>query len=207
MDAAIVGFGLGFAVALQLGPMSLFLIRSTLRAGWRVGLAAGAGIAAVDALYAACGIAGTAPLLSLASVRTVLGLAGAALLLWLGARTLHSAFALRSGLEGARESASSRRAFALALAGTASNPATIVSWAALFAAANSVTSVHGTPGALLLVAGVCMGSLSWVSILATATAATRRLIGPRVMRAAEGVAGAAMLGFGGVLAYSTLRER
>ena len=48
-----VGFGLGFVVALQLGPMSLFLVRSTLRDGWAVGAAIGAGIAAVDALYAA----------------------------------------------------------------------------------------------------------------------------------------------------------
>ena len=69
MQAPIVGFGLGFAVALQLGPMSLFLIRSTLRGGWRVGVAVGAGIAVVDALYAACGVAGAAPLLTLASVR------------------------------------------------------------------------------------------------------------------------------------------
>ena len=33
--------------------MSLFLIRSTLRGGWKVGLAIGAGIAVVDAVYAA----------------------------------------------------------------------------------------------------------------------------------------------------------
>ena len=38
--------------------MSLFLIRSTLRRGWRVGLAIGAGIAIVDALYAAAGAVG-----------------------------------------------------------------------------------------------------------------------------------------------------
>ena len=37
MHAALVGFGLGFLVALQLGPMSLLLIRSTLRRGWRTG--------------------------------------------------------------------------------------------------------------------------------------------------------------------------
>ena len=59
-----VGFGLGFLVALQLGPMSLFLIRSTLRGGWAVGLAIGAGIAVVDLLYAAAGAAGAAPLLT-----------------------------------------------------------------------------------------------------------------------------------------------
>lgn len=33
MHSTLVGFGLGFFVALQLGPMSLFLVRSTLRAG------------------------------------------------------------------------------------------------------------------------------------------------------------------------------
>ena len=50
MHAFAVGFGLGFFVALQLGPMSLFLMRTTLRAGWLAGLAIGAGIAVVDAL-------------------------------------------------------------------------------------------------------------------------------------------------------------
>ncbi len=53
MHSLVVGFGLGFLVALQLGPMSLFLIRSTLRRGWAVGLAIGAGIAVIDGLYAA----------------------------------------------------------------------------------------------------------------------------------------------------------
>jgi threonine/homoserine/homoserine lactone efflux protein len=48
LRAVVVGFGLGFLVALPLGPMSLFLIRSTLRRGWVVGLAIGAGIAVID---------------------------------------------------------------------------------------------------------------------------------------------------------------
>ena len=50
MHSLLVGFGLGFFVALQLGPMSLFLIRSPLRGGWKVGLAIGAGIALIDAV-------------------------------------------------------------------------------------------------------------------------------------------------------------
>jgi hypothetical protein len=71
MSAAIIGFGLGFFVALQLGPMSLFLIRSTLRSGWKVGVAIGAGIAAVDGLYAAAGAGGATPLLVIHPVRRV----------------------------------------------------------------------------------------------------------------------------------------
>ena len=58
MHTVLVGFGFGFLVAMQLGPMSLFLVRSTLVGGWSVGLAIGAGVALIDAAYALCGAAG-----------------------------------------------------------------------------------------------------------------------------------------------------
>ena len=44
MHSTLVGVGLGFLAALQLGPMSLFLIRSTLRAGLLAGGVAGVGL-------------------------------------------------------------------------------------------------------------------------------------------------------------------
>jgi putative LysE/RhtB family amino acid efflux pump len=115
--------------------MSLFSIRSTLRSGWRVGLAIGAGIALVDGVYAACGAAGVAPLLYIQPVRMMLGLAGGAFLIVLGLRTLHSAFRIRLGGEAQFEVAVPGRAFLTSVAGTASNPATIASRAVMFAAA------------------------------------------------------------------------
>ena len=98
----MLGFGLGLLVAAQLGPMSLLLIRSTLRGGVAVGLAIGAGIAVVDAFYAAAGAAGAASLLALEPLHLALGLAGGAVLAWLGARTLWSAFRVRMGGEAAK---------------------------------------------------------------------------------------------------------
>jgi putative LysE/RhtB family amino acid efflux pump len=201
VHALLVGFGLGFLVALQLGPMSLFLIRSTLRRGWAVGLAIGAGIALVDALYAVAGAAGAAPLLTIGPLRVVLGLVGAVVLIALGARTLHSAFRVRQGLEVASEVAGPRRAFLTALGGTASNPSTIASWAAIFAGA-----ADSTGGAALLVGGVGIGSLAWVTALATAVAIARRAAGERALRAADAIAGAGLLAFGGVLAYGAVRS-
>jgi putative LysE/RhtB family amino acid efflux pump len=135
-------------------------------------------------------------------VRLGLGLVGAAVLLVLGVRTLHAAFRVRLGGEVPAEIARPRRAFLTALAGTASNPLTIVSWAAIFAAA----SVAGAPSAVLLVAGVGAGSLTWVCLLATGTAIARRALGERAVRAAEAVAGAGLLGFGSLLAYGVLRD-
>jgi putative LysE/RhtB family amino acid efflux pump len=207
VHALAVGFGLGFFVALQLGPMSLFLIRSTLRAGWRVGLAVGAGIALVDALYAACGAAGAAPLLTIEPVRIALGLLGAAVLVLLGARTLYSAFRIRHGGEIDAEVATPTRAFLTSLAATASNPLTIASWAAIFAAASAAGAAETPNGAVLLVTGAGLGSLTWVSALATGTALAHRKLGDRAVRAADFVAGLGLLGFGGALAYTTLHDR
>ena len=204
MNAAIIGFGLGFFVALQLGPMSLFLIRSTLRSGWSVGLAVGAGIATVDSLYAAAGAGGATPLLTIHPVRLALGLVGAIVLVWLGARTLCSAIRVRIGGETPFEVSTPRRAFLTALGGTASNPSTILSWAAIFAAASTAGFVHATVSAVLLVAGVAVGSLTWVSLLATGVALAGRTVSTRAIRVTDGVAGAGLMGFGGVLAYTTL---
>ncbi|MDX6447542.1 MAG: hypothetical protein QOK32_313 [Gaiellaceae bacterium] len=204
MHAFAVGFGLGFFVALQLGPMSLFLVRTTLRSGWLAGLAIGAGIAIVDALYAACGAAGAAPFLAFEPVRLALGLVGAAVLIGLGARTLYSAFRVRLGGELDAEVATPGQAFLTSLAGTASNPLTIASWAAVFAAASAAGAAHTAGGAVLLVAGVGVGSLAWVSALASGTAVARRAIGRRAVRAADAIAGLGLIGFGGALATSTL---
>jgi putative LysE/RhtB family amino acid efflux pump len=206
MDALLVGFGLGFLVALQLGPMSLFLIRSTLRGGWAVGLAIGAGIAIVDALYAAAGAAGAAPLLAIGPLRLALGLLGAAVLVVLGARTLISAFRVRHGLEVPSEVAGPRRAFLTSLAGTASNPSTIASWAAIFAAASVAGAADSTVGAAVLVGGVALGSLVWVTVLASVVAFVRRAAGERTLRTADAIAGAGLLGFGGALAYGAVRS-
>ena len=199
-DGVIIGFGLGFFVALQLGPMSLFLIRSTLRAGVRVGLAIGLGIAVIDGAYAALGATGAAALLELDVLRIVLGLAGAAVLVVLGVRTFLSAFRVRAGLEVRDDVATPGRAFLTALVATASNPATIVSWAAIFGAASAATNAAAVP----LVGGVALGSLTWVTVLACVVAVVRRAIGPRTVRLADGVAGLGLLTFGGVLGWRTL---
>jgi threonine/homoserine/homoserine lactone efflux protein len=146
----VVGFGLGFFVALQLGPMSLFLIRTTLRGGLVGGVAIGAGIAVVDGLYAAAGAAGVSPLLGIQPLRLALGVIGATVLIGLGLRTLYTAFRVRLGAETPSEVATPRRAFLTSLAGTASNPLTIASWAAIFAAASTAGAARTTPQAVLV---------------------------------------------------------
>jgi putative LysE/RhtB family amino acid efflux pump len=207
VHSAIVGFGLGFFVALQLGPMSLFLIRTTLRSGLAEGVAIGAGIAVVDGLYAAAGAAGVSPLLGIQPLRLVLGVLGATVLIVLGLRTLYSAFRVRLGGETPSEVATPGRAFLTSLAGTASNPLTIASWAAIFAAASTAGAARTTGQAVLLVLGVAVGSFSWVSILAGGVALARRALGQRAIRVADVLAGLGLVSFGGALLYASAHDR
>ncbi len=53
--------------------------------------------------------------------------------------------------------------------------------------------------------GVALGSLAWVTLLATVVAIARRAAGERAMRTADVIAGVGLIGFGGALAYGSVR--
>jgi putative LysE/RhtB family amino acid efflux pump len=203
MSAALVtGLGFGLLVAAQIGPISLLLIRSVVRGGRAsVGIAIGAGAAVVDTGYAALGVAGAGPVLAHSGLRPVLGVIGAGVIAVLGMRTLWSAFRVRAGGEMDAEVRSPRRAFLTSLAATASNPTTIGSWAAIFAAASAAGVARSVGEAAAMLAGVGIGSLAWFVVLLCGVALARRHVGPRLVRAADAVAGAGLVGFAGVLAY------
>jgi putative LysE/RhtB family amino acid efflux pump len=207
MSALGIGFGLGFLVSAQIGPVSLLVIRSVLRGGLAVGLAMAAAVGLIDAGYATLGVLGAGRLLTVDALRVALGLLGAGVLAWFGARTLWSAFRARAGAEIEAEVALPRAAFMTALAATASNPLTIVSWAAVFAAASTASVVSaGTASAAALLVGVLVGSFTWLAALSSALAVTRRRLGRRAVVAVDGVAGAGLLGFAGALGYRTLHD-
>ena len=203
----LIGFGLGASVAAQLGPMSLLAIRSTLRNGIAVGLAIGAGIAVVDTLYAAAGSGRrswfadvrTGPRRGRHRRRRGARLPG-------GVKTLWSAFRIRLGGETGDELATPKRAFVVALGATASNPLTIASWAAVFAAASTAGGDRGRGAVLALLAGVGLGSLAWMVLLTGGVSLARRRVGDRMLRVVDGLAGIGLLGFGGLLAFRTLRD-
>jgi putative LysE/RhtB family amino acid efflux pump len=203
--ALLIGFGLGASVAAQLGPMSLLTIRSTLRNGVWVGLAIGAGIAVIDTLYAAAGAAGASAVLTFEPIRVVAGVLGAVVLVYLGAKTLYSAFRIRLGGETGEELATPRRAFVVALGATASNPLTIASWAAVFAAASTAGAAEGA-AVLTLLAGVGLGSMAWMTVLTGGVSLLRRWMGDRMLRTVDGLAGIGLLGFGGLLAFRTFKD-
>jgi putative LysE/RhtB family amino acid efflux pump len=204
--ALLLGLGLGAFVAAQVGPVSLLLIRSAMRHGPAVGLAIGGGAALVDTVYAALGVAGVAPLLEVPWLRLALGLAGGLVLVVIGVRTLWSAWRVRLGAESEEEVASPRRAFLTAVGATASNPLTVVSWAAIFAAASTAGAVSTTPGAVALLVGVALGSAGWFAVLTTAVTLARRRVRGGWLALVDLVSGVGLVVFGGVLGVRAVRE-
>jgi threonine/homoserine/homoserine lactone efflux protein len=209
MSSLLVGFGLGLFVGAQPGPVSLLCVRSVLRGALASGIAIGAGAALIDLLYAALGLAGAASLLELEPLRIALGLAGALVLGTIGARTLWSAFRVRLGGELRQEVAAPRRAFATAVAATASNPLTIATWAAIFTAASAAAvgdAAGSASGAALMLGGVALGTLAAFTGLSLVVTLVRGRFGPRLLAAVDGVAGAGLLGFAGVLGWRAVHD-
>ena len=207
MGAAFAaGFGLGFVVAAQVGPIWLFCARSVLRGHFAVGVGIGAGAAIVDAAYGALGFAGAATLLAIDPLRIGLGVAGACLLASIGLRTLWSAFRVRLGGETAEEVRSPWRAFLTSLAATASNPPTIAYWAAVFSAASTAKLVQGHAEELVLLGGIGIGTFTWFVILSGGLSLARRRIGDRLLVVVDAVSGSALLAFAGLLGWRVLRE-
>jgi len=207
MSAFLLGLGLGVAVAAQVGPVSLLVIRTVLRGALVTGLAMAAGVALIDASYAGLGALGAGGLLTVDALRLALGLVGAAVLGVFAIRTLWSAFRVRLGGEADDEVTTPRAALVTALVATASNPLTILSWAAIFAAASTAEVASGGTATVALLIGVAAGSFAWMAALSTAVSLARRRVGPSAVRTVDVVAGTGLLGFAGLLGWRSLRER
>ena len=206
MSAFVAGFVLGFVIGAQVGPIWLLCARTSLRSGLVPGLAVGAGAAVVDFCYACLGVAGAAGLLRITGLRVGLGLLGAAVLIAMGARTLWSAWRVRLGAEREDEVARPWTAFRTSVAATASNPLTIASWGAVFAAASTArfTSTPSTTVELLL--GVGVGSMAWFTVLAGGLQVVGRRMGDGGLRVVDAAAGAGLLAFGSLLAVRTVQD-
>jgi threonine/homoserine/homoserine lactone efflux protein len=131
-----------------------------LQQGSRAGLATGLGAAVADGLYGAVGAFGVTGLIAwLTGLRLWLVLGGGAFLLWLAWRIWHSPVATQLPRTTDQiEGADLWRCFAGTLLLTLSNPATILSFIAVFGAlAGRFVVVQPA----VMIAGVFIGSALW----------------------------------------------
>ncbi|HZW23165.1 LysE family translocator [Noviherbaspirillum sp.] len=169
---------IGLSIAAPVGPIGLLCIQRTLDHGPRVGLATGLGAAVADAMYGAIGAFGvTAVITLLTGARAPLALGGALFLLWLAWSAWHGAepqqaASAKGGIKG-------WHAFGGTFLLTMSNPATILSFIAVFSSlAGGMTSA--SPG--WMVAGVFLGSAAWWFVLVGMVGRLRERLQPVHLR-------------------------
>jgi threonine/homoserine/homoserine lactone efflux protein len=188
------GFALGLAIAAAPGPIFFLCLRRTLVKGWVNGLFSGFGVATADGFYAAVAAFGVGAITTvLTGERRWLALAGGTLLVVLGARivldrpkTAESVPTNGAGLAWA---------YISTLGLTITNPATIISFAALAATLGAGLS-GGYLRPALLVVGVLLGSVTWWCVLAALAAGLRARITPRVVRGISTASGLAIIALG-----------
>lgn len=186
---------IGLSIAAPVGPIGLLCIQRTLAHGARIGIASGLGAASADACYGAVGAFGLSALIqAFVALAAPLTVVGALFIGWLGVQTWRT----RPAGEAARADDEIRpgKAFASVFALTLTNPMTILSFMAVFAAIGGAAEPMFDE-AMVMVVGVFVGSALWWMTLALGVAAVRHKLGPSLMRAINRLAGGFLIGFAG----------
>ena len=188
------GIILGFSIAAPVGPIGILCIRRTLAEGRASGLASGLGAATADAIYGCVAGFGLTFISSfLVNQQWWLRLVGGAFLCYLGIRTFlarpadQAAPAQGNGLIGAYGST-----FLLTL----TNPMTILSFAAVFAALGVADTGGEYGSAAMLVLGVFIGSTLWWLGLSSIVSLFRNRFDARALRWVNRASGITIAGFG-----------
>lgn len=186
------GMAIGLSIAAPVGPIGVLCIRRSVAGGMWAGFASGMGAATADAAYGAvAGFGLTAVSGFLVRGQFWLALAGGAFLCVLGVRT----FLARPATEAAGARAGFLGAYASTFLLTLANPATILSFVAVFAAFGLGASV-GYAAAASMVLGVFLGSALWWLALCGGIGVARAHIGPGALRLVNRVSGVVLVAFG-----------
>lgn len=187
---------LGVSLAAPLGPSSLAVIQSGLRRGFLRAFLTGVGVTLGDATYLLVVFFGLSNLMSIPVLRVILWALGAAILVYLGIRSIRTASEGVVQLDGATVSLG-RNPVLLGYLINISNPVAIVWWVGVFGSllGASASDARGL-GALLSGATILIGILLWHSTISGLSHWGRRFLNARSAAIVSYAAGAALVLFG-----------
>jgi len=203
MSFFLRGIIIGFSIAAPVGPIGVLCIRRTLAEGRAAGFVSGLGAALADALYGCIAGFGLTFISSFfVSQRLWLQLIGGLFLCWLGFKTFTTAPAERAAeVKGGGLLRDFLSTFVLTL----TNPLTILSFAAVFAALGLAGTEGDYAAAAILVSGVFLGSALWWLLLCGGVGLLRSRFDQRGMLWVNRVSGGLIIAFGVIALASLLR--
>ena len=192
---------LGLAIAAPVGPIGALCVNRALTRGFWVGVSGGLGTALADASYgflAALGFAAFSAFL--ATISAPLALAGGAFLIFLGWREMRFKGDRPPAAEAGRDDL--LRTVAITYGLTIANPATILSFVAIFAGFGLADAGSTGLPVAVGVLGVFSGSLLWWIFLSGLVAIIRHRLPARFAAWVARISGGILIGFG-LVAIST----
>ncbi|STX42993.1 arginine exporter protein [Legionella donaldsonii] len=189
------GLIVGIAIAAPVGPIGILCIQRSLHNGFQIGLMSGLGAALADSVYGIIAGFGLTALSSfLLTQQFWIRLIGGLFLLYFGITLFLANPKARATRD---EERSLWNAFATTFLLTLTNPATILSFMAIFAGLGLGSTATDFIHAFLLVSGITLGSALWWLLLSSFVAfKLRHRLSPKVMSYINRVSGIIILFFG-----------
>lgn len=201
----VYGATVGVILAAPIGPINIEIVRRGIRDGFLHGWLMGLGALTADTIYAMAIVTGFSRFAENESLRVVLFLAGAAMMAWLGYGSIRTALSPRGG-ETEALTVPRGRTYLAGFMLAAFNPFGIVYWLTVGAGlAADAVSRFGEGSAPILVLGVMLGILTWVTTLSVIAQVSRRFVTGKGMRWITGISGIALFGFAIWFLYSGIR--
>jgi len=203
LEAALAGAVAGYAIAIPVGAIAVLIIQIGLTRGLRSGLAAAAGAATADGIYATmAAIAGLGLVAVIGPLIGPLRLIGGVVLVAIGVRgllTLRSAHDPVAASGHERLHYPHRRTYAELLGLTLLNPATVIYFGALTI---GLPFLGGAAERLVFAAAAFLASLSWQALLAAFGSALGRGAGHRLHRPTMVIGNVVIIGLGVLILVS-----
>jgi arginine exporter protein ArgO len=180
LEAALAGAVAGYAIAIPVGAIAVLIIHTGLTDGLRHGLAAGAGAASADGIYAMlAALAGAGVTALIGPFVAPLRVVGGIVLVGIGAYGLITAWRSRDHVLSAHPTAHRPhgRTYLALLGLTLLNPATVIYFAALTV---GLPFLGDLSERLVFAGAAFVASLSWQSLLAAFGALMGRGAGHRL---------------------------
>lgn len=165
---------------MPIGPMAALCIHRTLFAGRAAGFASGLGVAAGDIPYSIVAAFALPAVQGVASQRLIV-LVGALLVVAVGVAGVFRPLPNATRLERTRSKRGLAAVFGSSALLTVSQPATVVVYAAIFAATRATGPEAGFAQRCALVAGCFVGSSAWFFVLVQAVANAKSRLTPTVL--------------------------
>lgn len=195
------GLIIGLSIAAPVGPIGVLCIQRTISYGRTSGLLTGLGAATADGIYGAIAAFGLTIISGfLVHQQNWLSAIGGAFLLYLGIKTFLSKPAENVAVKGHRGYLYD---YASTVLLTLANPATILSFVAIFAGLGLGSIDRGILSAILMTIGVCTGSALWWFILSGGVSLFRTMLKPDFLSTINKASGIILIAFA-IFAFATI---